>query len=91
MHTDGEKLPERDVALLEAEVRRVLHALAPYGVLREDALAKACRARRWRAGQFETALDTAVRRGRLRRLPFGFYASASTPDDTERQTSDERR
>jgi len=80
MKIDGEKLPERDVALLEAEVGRVMHALAPYGVLREDALARACRARRWRAGQFESALEAAVKEGRLRRLPFGFYASAPGHD-----------
>ncbi len=75
---------ERDEALLEAEVGRVMHALAPYGVLREDALARACGAGRWRAGQFESALAAAVRGGRVRRLPFGFYASADALDGAER-------
>jgi hypothetical protein len=68
---------ERDAALLEAEVRRVLVALAPYGVMRRDALARACGARRWGDGQFQGALDAAVRAGRLRSLPFGFYARAT--------------
>lgn len=66
-------------AVLEVEVRRVMHALAPYGVLRQDALAKACGARRWRAGEFRDALEAAVRDGRLRRLPLGFYARRAAP------------
>ena len=67
----------RDGALLEVEVGRLIHALAPYGVLRRDALARACGARRWRAGQFRSALEAAVESGRLRQLPLGFYASAT--------------
>jgi len=81
------KARARANAILEAEVRRVVNALSPYGVLREDALARACGAQRWRAGEFRCALDSGVRAGRLRRLPFGFYASrANTPPDVEMPT-----
>jgi hypothetical protein len=64
--------------LLEAEVRELVHAVSPYGVLSRGALARACGAPRWRAGQFESALAAAVRAGRLRRLPLGYYADART-------------
>jgi hypothetical protein len=62
-----------DRALLEAEVRRLAHAIAPFGVLRRDVLARECHASRWRDGDFEGALDAAVRDGRLRRLGVDFY------------------
>jgi hypothetical protein len=62
-------------ALLEAEVRRLTHAIAPFGVLRRDVLARECHASRWRPGDFDGALEAAVREGRLRRLGVGFYGS----------------
>jgi hypothetical protein len=83
--SDGRRArQQRDGALLEVEVRRVMHALAPYGVLRQDALARACGARRWREGQFHDALDAAVATGRVRRLPFGFYASRAGAPRSDR-------
>ncbi len=60
-------------ALRAAEVRRLTHAIAPFGVLRRDVLARECHAGCWREGDFEGALEAAVRQGRLRPLGVGFY------------------
>jgi len=78
-------------ALLEAEVRRVMRVLAPYGVLRQDMLARACGARRWNAGAFRSALDAGVRDGRLRKLPLGFYACRAADGQRPSTSTDRRR
>jgi hypothetical protein len=66
-------------ALLEAEVRQLLRAIGPFGVLGRDSLARACHAHLWRSGRFEDALHAAVRQGRLRPLGFGFYGARRPP------------
>lgn len=70
---------QRKDALLQAEVRQLMRAIRPFGVLNHDALARACRAHLWRSGRFEDALRAAVREGRLRPLGFGFYGARRIP------------
>jgi hypothetical protein len=60
--------------LLRADVRRLAIALAPYGILHRDTLAKVAGAHEWRPGAFERALDEAFRRGVIVRLPENFCA-----------------
>ena len=62
-----------DEAVIQAEVRRLARALAPYRVLRRDTLASAAGAMQWREGAFERALQTAVGLGALEPLPEDFY------------------
>ena len=69
---------QRD-AVIQAEVRRLAHALRPYGVLHRNALERAADAVRWHHGGFDSALDAGVRSGLLKRLPAGFYRIAD-PD-----------
>ena len=78
-------------ALLETKVRRVMRVLAPYGVLRQDTLARACGARRWDSGAFRSALDAGVRDGRLRRLPLGFYSCRTAEGRRPSTSTDGRR
>ncbi len=68
-------------AVLQAEVRRLIHALSPYGVLRRDVLMREARAESWHEAGFEQALGAAVAAGKIRRLPFGFYRLCSAADD----------
>jgi hypothetical protein len=65
---------DHDRAVLRAEIRRLVIALSPYGVLRRDALERAARARTWHEVSFEVALQAAVESGKLEKLPLGFYA-----------------
>lgn len=60
-------------AVLEAEVRRLVHALRPYGVLRRDALARAANVETWHEAGFERALRLAVAEHAIEELPLGFY------------------
>jgi hypothetical protein len=60
-------------AVLHAEVKRLVRALAPYGVLRHDALKREAGARNWREPRFERALAAAVEQGEIEALPLGFY------------------
>ena len=64
---------EHDEAVLRAEVKRLVHALAPYGVLQRDVLRRKAGAGNWREPGFDRALDAAVRQGQIETLPFGFY------------------
>lgn len=64
-------------AVVQAEVRRLTHTIAPFGVLHRDQLARLSGARNWRRGAFELALGAAVRSGLLARLPSGFYRDAT--------------
>ncbi len=74
-----------DEAVIQAEVRRLARALAPYGVLHRNALKQSAGAEHWHEGTFETALAAGVRSGSLERLPAGFYRvsrdSSSASDD----------
>jgi hypothetical protein len=62
-------------ALIQAEVRRLMHAIGPFGVLRRDALARAAGAEHW-PGRFDQALQAAVDQGRLEARPFDYYSDA---------------
>ena len=81
MGTDQSSRPAavRQRALLEAEVRQLLRAISPFGVLRRDALARACHAHLWRRGRFDDAVRQAVSEGRLRSLGAGFYGRPTEP------------
>ncbi len=63
-----------DRAVLRAEVRCLVHALAPYRVLSRRALERVAGAERWHEGGFDRALAAALEAGEIRRLPLGFYA-----------------
>lgn len=65
--------PRHDQAVLQAEIRCLKHALAPFGVLNRDALEREARASRWHDGTFERALEAAVAVGDIEPLAFGFY------------------
>jgi hypothetical protein len=67
-----------DDAVLQAEVRRLVHALRPFGVLRKDALKRAACPTNWHQGGFDTALHVAVAAGKIEPLSFGFYRLASS-------------
>jgi hypothetical protein len=75
------KADHHDDAVLQAEVRRLVHALCPFGVLRRDALKREACSASWHEGGFERALEAAIRAGRIERLPFEFYrlSSSKTP------------
>ena len=60
-------------AVLQAEVKRLVRALAPYGVLSHDVLRREAGARNWREPRFERALAAAVEQGEIEALPLGFY------------------
>ncbi len=65
-------------AVIQAEVRRLARALAPYRVLQKDALRRTAGADSWHDGGFDRALDAAVEAGKIKRLPAGFYASGES-------------
>ena len=65
-------------AVIQAEVRRLARALAPYRVLQKDALRRTAGADSWHDGGFDRALDVAVEVGTIKRLPAGFYASGES-------------
>ena len=82
-HSDGRfrtraevsrRLTDHDRAVLHAEVRRLVLALSPFGVLRRDVLARAAGATRWSDETFEEALTAAVEGGEIKKLPLDFYA-----------------
>jgi hypothetical protein len=61
-------------AVIQAEVRRLARALAPYRVLQKDALRRTAGADSWHDGGFDRALSAAVEAGKIKRLAEGFYA-----------------
>jgi len=65
--------PRHDEAVLRAEVKRLVHALAPYGVLQRDVLRREAGAGNWHEPGFDRALDAAVKHGQIEALPLGFY------------------
>lgn len=64
-------------AVLDAEVRLLVHVLAPFGVLSRDELARRADCRLWHEGTFEAALQVGVERGVIELLPDGFVACAA--------------
>jgi len=70
----GRRLTDHDRAVLHAEVRRLVLALSPFGVLRRDALARAAGATRCGDETVEQALAAAVEGGEIKELPLDFYA-----------------
>jgi hypothetical protein len=78
---DRDDRRRHEEVIIQAEVRRLARALAPYGVLHRDALERLVGAQRWHAGGFDDALAAAVRAGEIRRLSFGYYRDASHIED----------
>ncbi|HEY3728157.1 MAG TPA: hypothetical protein VGL51_13335 [Solirubrobacteraceae bacterium] len=64
---------QHDDAVLQAEARRVVHALRPFGILRKDALKRAACPTTWHEGGFDSALHAAIAAGKIEPLPFDFY------------------
>lgn len=64
-------------AILQAEVRRLLHAIGPYRVLSRDRLSQIAHAERWPERGIDGALRAAVDEGVLEPLPFGYYRDRS--------------
>jgi len=63
-------------AVSQAEIRRLLRALAPFGILSRDALEQECHAGTWHDGGFTAALRAAISAGLIVELPGGFYRDA---------------
>jgi hypothetical protein len=87
---DGRQAPSRTLdrrarrheqAVVSAEVRRLVRAIRPYGVLNRQMLARVAGAAKWRDGGFDAALSAAVRSGALERRPFDFYSEPAKPSD----------
>jgi len=79
---DRDARRRHEEAVIQAEVRRLARALAPYGVLHRNALERLVGAQRWHTGGFDDALAAAVRSGEIRRLSFGYYRDASHMEDS---------
>jgi membrane protein len=60
-------------AVIRAEVKRLVHALAPYRVLHREALAREAGADAWHDRGFQRALDAALDAGEVEALPCDFY------------------
>lgn len=72
-----ERRQARRRAITEAEVRDIVRALSPYGVLARDVIAEKCRAHTWQEDDFDVALEEAVRSGVVEALPDDFYKLAA--------------
>jgi hypothetical protein len=59
--------------ITDGEVRQIVHALAPFGILDHHALSRQCDHAGWQEGGFTTALHKAVSSGVIEELPGGFY------------------
>ena len=64
-------------AVIQAEIRRLVSAIRPFGVFNKDALAHKARAEHWREGGLDRALNASVDEGLLEDRPFGFYNESS--------------
>jgi hypothetical protein len=64
---------DHEKAVLRAEVRRLVNALSPYGVLSRDSLRREAGALHWHEPLFSRALEAAVAEGQIVELPLGFY------------------
>jgi hypothetical protein len=62
--------------IAEAEAKRLLRALAPFGILSREALEHECHAATWHDGGFSAALTAAITAGMIDELPGGFYRDA---------------
>ena len=60
-------------AVIQAEAKHLVRALAPYRVLHREALEQVAGAQRWHQCSFERALAEAVRSAAIERLPEEFY------------------
>jgi hypothetical protein len=60
-------------AVIQAEAKHLVRALAPYRVLHRGALEQVAGAQHWHQCSFERALAEAVRSGSIERLPEEFY------------------
>jgi hypothetical protein len=69
-------MARHDEAVIQAEVRRLALALAPFGVLSREALRRQVGGDQWREGSFEQALNRGVRTGALEQLAGDFYREA---------------
>ena len=67
-------MTQHERAVLRAEIRRLVAALRPYGVLRRDVLARTAGALDWHQAGFDRALHAAVEAGEIEERPLGFYA-----------------
>jgi hypothetical protein len=63
------RVARRDQAVLQAEVRLLVRALAPFGVMSRRSLARSAHAERWHGGSFDAALQAAIAAGVIERLP----------------------
>ena len=63
----------RQAAITDAEIREIVRALRPYGVLDRVTLGEQTRQRGWREGAFDAAVAAAVRQGVIEQLPDGHY------------------
>jgi hypothetical protein len=75
-----------DEAVIQAEVRRLAHALQPFGILRRDSLERVAKATKWHEGGFDRAIAAAVHAGRIERLPGEFYRC---PPERQSQRSEQ--
>jgi hypothetical protein len=70
---DPEREAARQAAITDAEIREIVRALKPYGVLDRATLSAETRQRGWQPGAFDAALAAAVRQGVIEPLPDGHY------------------
>jgi hypothetical protein len=77
------RISRHEQAVIQAEMRRLSRALAPYRVLHRDALEEVAQARQWHEGGFDAALREAVRSGLVEPLPGKFYRDARSTDAGE--------
>lgn len=64
-------------AVIRAEARHLIRALAPYRVLHRDALEQVAGSQRWQQCSFERALAEAVRSGAIQKVTEQFYRYAA--------------
>ena len=69
--------PAHEHLIAEAEAKRLVRALAPYGILSRSALEQECHSAAWHDGGFSAALATAISTGLIEELPGGFYRDVS--------------
>lgn len=67
------RIARHEQAVIQAEMRRLARALAPYRILHRDALRRVAGAERWSEGGFDSALHEAVKSGSIEPLPGSFY------------------
>jgi hypothetical protein len=67
-------LAPHEHAVLHVELKRLVRALSPYGVLHREALEREAKAESWQEPGFDRALQAAVDEGKIEERPLGFYA-----------------